>query len=92
MTNVPVYVDCMHTMEAKVILIFLRMRQREQGMAFCDKCGDALYEEALRCDFCCGKFGEPPQEAVQVWLKLHPGYFEKFGSGREEEYANEEEV
>ena len=75
---------------ADQIMTALKIVQLAQGMELCDRCGNALYDEALRCDICCGQFGEPPEAAVRAWLDARPGYFRQFGSEGDDAYCMDE--
>ncbi len=78
---------------AQHLLTVLKMIQLAEGLDLCDRCGDALYEEALRCDGCCGKFGAPSVDALREWFTAHPGFFRDIKRAWEEEcYAQEEEA
>ncbi len=76
---------------ARDLLTTLKLVQLAEGLDLCDRCGDALYEEALRCDACCGKFGAPPPEVLREWFKAHPGFFRDIKRAREEEYYAQED-
>lgn len=71
-----------------LLLDVLRIIQAAEGYEFCDRCREALVDEALRCDHCCGEFGTPPTEQIEKWIQEHPGYFERFGP-QEDDYADE---
>ncbi len=75
---------------AQDLLTTLKLVQLAEGLDLCDRCGDALYEEALRCDACCGKFGAPSVDALREWFTAHPGFLKQIERERQEEYYAEE--
>ena len=51
----------------------LRVSQVSQGADICDRCGEPIWPEfeLVRCDFCIGKHGEPPQKLIQAAYEKH---------------------
>lgn len=73
--------------ECRLMMALLKAAEEAEGLEFCDRCGMPLYEEALRCDCCCGEFGEPSEDETKEWMKAHPGYFERVRAV-EEDFIN----
>lgn len=71
--------------QVQVLLGLLRLMQAAKGYEFCDRCCEPLYDEVMRCDFCCGQFGIPTQEQIKKWLDDHPGYLERIQRERDQE-------